>query len=64
MQKTLDTRTKLLTKSPFPLFFQFWICGVGLQSLPDAAADMGLQNLLIGAFEQSLGCHCVFVCSC
>lgn len=41
----------------FQRFFQFWICSIGLQSLPDAATDMGLQNLLIGAFEQSLGCH-------
>ena len=41
----------------FQRFFQFWICGVGLQSLPNAATNMGLQNLLIGAFEQSLGCH-------
>ena len=41
----------------FQRFFQFWICGVSLQGLPDAATNMGLQNLLIGAFEQSLGCH-------
>lgn len=41
----------------FQRFFQLWICGVGLQGLPDAATNMGLQNLLIGAFEQSLGRH-------
>ena len=41
----------------FQRFFQLWICGLGLQSFPDTATDMGLQNLLIGTFKQSLSCH-------